>query len=187
MDSPTPTTIDRFDICLPFTLAQESPYPGDWTNVHNFSNDAHDSGGKTFMGLTQKEYDVYRKNNHMPTQDVRKITKAEGEEIYRNSYWLPHCPALAIGLDLCFFDASVNMGTTEAIKVLQAAIGVANDGDWGPKTQKALEVTTDTIIVAFSHRRSIVYQEMTGFKYFGKDWLRRTKEINAEALKMINP
>ena len=71
-------------------LAQECPYPGDWINPKNFSNDAHDPGGKTMCGIIQREYDTYRKMKGLPTQDVRKITQEEGYDIYRNSYWLPH-------------------------------------------------------------------------------------------------
>lgn len=179
---------DRFLICLPFTLAQECPHSEDWSNPKNFSNDAHDPGGKTMCGIIQREYDIYRKHEGLPTQDVRKLSESEGHDIYMTNYWFPHCPNLAIGLDLCFFDTAVNMGTTEAIKVLQAALGIDNDGDWGPATQKAVDAANArpyTAIQAFSARRHAVYQMMSGFQYFGDDWTRRTNEIEKAALKMV--
>lgn len=178
---------DRFDLCLPYTLAQEAPYPNDWTNPHNFSNDAHDPGGKTYMGIIQREYDAYRKSKNLPTQDIRKITQAEGEDIYRDSYWLPDCPNLPAGLDMCFFDSAVNEGVTEAVKILQFSIGIANDGDWGPLTTKAVAGCTNVAgaINNFTARRETVYQEMPGFKYFGDDWIRRSKSIGATALTMV--
>lgn len=181
--------MDRFLICLPFTLAQEAPFPTDWTNPHNFSNDAHDPGGKTYMGIIQREYDTYRKSKGESTQDIRHITQAEGEDIYRNSYWLPDCPNLSAGLDMVFFDSAVNEGVTEAIKILQFSLGIANDGKWGPLTSQTVSTYKNIgqAIHNFTARRKTVYQEMPGFKYFGDDWIRRSTQIGTEAVAMIEP
>lgn len=179
--------VDRFPLCLPFTLAQECPHPADWSNPRNFSNDAHDPGGKTMCGIIQREYDAYRKSQRLPTRDVRQLTQDEGGEIYRSSYWFPHCQKMLAGLDLALFDANVNEGSTEGTKILQAALGCANDGDWGPATQAAVDGITDipAAIRAFTSRRQVVYRQMSGFRYFGTDWIRRAQEIGAEALKMV--
>jgi lysozyme family protein len=178
--------IDRFPLCLPFTLAQECPVPTDWSNRHNFSDDAHDPGGKTMCGIIQREYDAYRKNHGWPVRDVRQLTQAEGEEIYRSSYWLPHCPNLPAGLDLSFFDTAVNEGSGEAIKILQVALGLKGDGVWGPATANTVAAISDVpaAIKAFTARREAVYRELRGYQYFGKDWERRSAEIGAESLKM---
>jgi lysozyme family protein len=184
----------RFLICLPYTLAQECPYPNDWTNPRNFSNDAHDPGGKTMCGIIQREYDLYRKRNSEPVRDVRQLTQAEGEEIYRTSYWNPECLKLPPGLDLLFFDEAVNTGTGEATKVLQHILGIAVDGNWGPETETAVEAINnaagiernDTVGLceAFTARRHDVYKEMIGDKYFDHAWMTRTAEIGAAALKV---
>lgn len=181
-----PDDLLRFKICLPCTLAQECPHPDDWSNAKNFSDDAHDPGGKTMCGITQREYDHYRKARGIPVQDVRDISLEEGEDIYDKSYWLPDCPTLPAGVDLCLFDAAVNQGSFEAIKILQTALGVAADGKWGPKTDAAVKAIADVpeAIRSFTARRRIVYRETRGFQYFGGDWLRRAQEIGAEALKM---
>lgn len=177
---------DRFLTCLPFTLAQECPHPNNWSDPRNFSNDKHDPGGKTMCGIIQREYDLYRKSKRLPTQDVRKLTEVEGQEIYQHGYWLPHCPNLAVGLDLCYFDAAVNMGTTEATMILQHALGASADGDWGSETQKVVSTATPVAAIkAYTARRLAVYHMMAGFRYFGGDWTRRTNEIGAEALKMV--
>lgn len=177
---------DRFPICLPFVLAQECPYPNDWGNPRNFSNDKGDPGGKTFCGIIQREYDMYRKHNGLPTRDVRELTEDEGHTIYETSYWLPHCPNLPPGLDLALFDSNVNMGSTEGTKILQAALRCANDGEWGPATQAAVDAITDvtSVIKRFGDRREVVYRMIPGFRSFGKDWLRRNQEITNQALKM---
>lgn len=186
MSDQEPADLLRFKACLPYTLAQECPHPADWSNPKNFSDDAHDPGGKTMCGITQREYDHYRKARGLPVQDVRKISRKEGEDIYDKSYWLPDCPLLPVGLDLCLFDAAVNQGSFEAIKILQAALGIAADGEWGPKTDAAVKAIANAgaVIRAFTARRSVVYRQTRGFQYFGTDWLRRSQEIGAEAFKM---
>jgi lysozyme family protein len=178
--------MDRFAACLPLTLAQECPFPNDWSNQKNFSNDPHDPGGKTFCGIIQTEYDAYRRKLGAPLRDVRQMTQAEGHDIYLNSYWLPHCPALPPGLDLQFFDEAVNTGVGEAIKVLQYVLLLEVDGKWGPKTDAAIKALKNTAayVAAFTARRKAVYREMHGFSEFGRDWTRRAAEIGAAALKM---
>jgi lysozyme family protein len=179
---------DRFEICLPFTLRQECPYPDDWENPKNFSNDSHDPGGETWCGIIQREYDAYRKAKDEPCRDVSACTQAEGYEIYRTNYWLPYCPTLPPGLDLQFFDASVNMGCVEATRILQRVLGLNVDGEWGPKTAARTAAISSRylrgVIAAFTARRSAVYRLLPGFRYFGKGWLRRAEEIGEAALKM---
>jgi lysozyme family protein len=185
--APTITsTPDRFTLCLPFTLDQEQNVPGDWSNPKNFDNDPHDPGGATMDGITQGEYDVWRKTLGLPTQAVEKIAEAEGYAIYRTSYWLPYCPHLPVGLDLQFFDAAVNQGIGEAIRILQVALGIPNDGLWEPAAAAAVAKISDVkaVIEAFTTRRLAVYRESANYEYFGTDWDRRADEIGAEALKM---
>ena len=90
-------------------------------------------------GIIQTEYDAYRKSLlGLPTQSVKLISQAEGEAIFQMSYWQPDCPQLPIGLDLSFFDSSVNMGPEEAIRILQFALNISVDGIWGPQTAGAV-------------------------------------------------
>ncbi|MFI4941184.1 MAG: glycosyl hydrolase 108 family protein [Burkholderiales bacterium] len=180
-------TSDRFEICWPYVLAQECPHPALWSNGANFSNDAHDPGGETMCGVTQREYTRFRNARGLTSQDVRKITEDEGRYIYFNSYWLPKCPSLLDGFDLCFFDPNVNEGEHQSTKILQYVLGCTIDGEWGPVTQFAFNAFRGTItelINQFTARRKAVYEEMPGFKYFGTDWLRRADEIAKAAIGM---
>ena len=182
----TPPELTRFQACLPFTLKQECPHPENWSNPHNFSNDRHDPGGATMCGIIQREYDIYRKHHNLPVRSVRLITREEGEEIYETSYWLPDCPNLPPGLDLCFFDESVNAGPHTAIKILQLALGLIADGEWGAQTSSAVRSISNVhaVINAFTGRRETYYRSLATFRYFGTDWIRRSQEIGAAALKM---
>lgn len=181
----------RFLACLPFTLAQECPMPEDWSNVRNFSNDAHDPGGQTMCGITSREYSIYRKMCGEFTQPVVKCSQSEGYQIYFENYWRPHCPFLLAGVDLVFFDASVNEGPVEATRILQYTLGVHNDGVWGPITQRAVNgigtnMSTPDFINAYTQRRKEVYTFLAGYPYFGKGWERRAAEIGQQALLMVN-
>lgn len=195
--------MSRFEICLPYVLVQEGR-PGtkvsDWVNAdgslnvdcwrdpHNFSNDAHDPGGKTFNGIEQREYTLFLKRWLYASRDVRLMTPSEGYAIYHSQYWDPHCDAMPTGFDLVFFDASVNEGDHESIMILQHVLAVTTDGDWGQQTQDAwLTKHRDNarLIDDFTNRRKEVYREMRGFQYFGTDWLRRADEQRSAAWKMI--
>lgn len=176
----------RFLACLPYTLAQECPRPNDWSNPANFSDDPHDPGGATMCGITQGEYNAYRNSLHEPEQDVQQITQSEGQAIYQANYWRPHCPQLPIGLDLSFFDSSVNMGMKQATEILQFALEIAVDGVWGPQTAGAVAGITDVdgVINAFTAQREAVYRSFSTFQYFGADWIRRATEIGEESIQM---
>jgi Glycosyl hydrolase 108 len=185
--TPAPAPSPRFEACLPDTLSQECPHPNDWSDPANFSDDPHDPGGATMCGITQSEYDTYRESLDESEQSVKLISQAEGQAIYQMSYWQPHCPQLPTGLDLSFFDSSVNMGPEEAIRILQSALNINADGIWGPQTAGAVAdiVAVKTVIEAFTARREAVYRTFSTFQFFGADWIRRATEIGNESIQMI--
>ena len=188
-------TIDdvRFNVCLPFVLQQEDNVytgsPADWDDPRNFDNDRADSGGATQCGITHIDFDEYCEARGLPPGDVQHMGQAAGETIYYTKYWLPFCHRLKPGLDLFFFDTNVNMGTHRAVMLLQASIGGLDvDGGWGPRTEAAVSALIDTdverIIRDEEGRRAAMYRSFHTFPRFGADWLRRDREIGAEALKM---
>lgn len=180
---------NRFPVCLPYVLAQEcNVYTGtdrDWINLRNYDKDPRDPGGATMCGITHFDVDEYCEAHGIHTMDVRNMGMSIGMDIYENKYWFPHCPSLPPGLDLFFFDTNVNMGR-RAVTLLQASLGVAVDGGWGPKTQAAVDGIKDVAAVIRDEegRRAATYRSFRTFAAFGTDWLRRDREIGAEALKM---
>jgi len=165
----------KFEKCLPDTLTQEGGY----------SNDAHDPGGMTMEGIIQREYDAKRRQWGLPTQWVKKISADEMRTIYYTDYWLPYCPDLPPGLDLEFFDLCVNGKQHRAVVTLQRALGVGDDGQFGPITMHRLEVCdVDAVIKGFCSERERFYHSLTTFKFFGKDWIRRSEEIEAQGEAM---
>lgn len=169
---------DRFLICLPFTLAQEG----------GNSNDLHDPGGRTHKGITQREYDAYRRRMGLPLQSDYAMSDAEVRDIYLKEYWLPDCPTLAPGLDLSFFDNAVNEGPFRAIVLLQRALAVHDDGVFGPETAAALVGrNVRATILRYAQNRENFYTSLPTFKYFGKGWLSRVHLIRDQSLEMAGP
>ena len=118
-----------FSLALKFTLEQEGGY------VDNPS----DPGGATNFGVTQKTYDAYREELKLPLQRVAHISDTDVKAIYKNLYWeKANCNLLSYRLGIVQFDTAVNFGVAGAIKFLQEALGVDQDGVWGEAAQKAL-------------------------------------------------
>lgn len=119
----------RFDYCLIFVLSREGGY------VDHKS----DRGGRTNKGITQRVYSKYRKEAGLTDRHVKDITNDEITAIYRLKYWnQAKCGLLPDPLDLYVFDSAVNHGPARAVKLLQRALGVDDDGLLGPKTIDAL-------------------------------------------------
>lgn len=169
-------TSPRFLACLPFTLKEEGGY----------SDDPHDPGGKTMEGIIQREYDRYRSAHGLPLQWVKLISNDEMQDIYFGEYWLPHCPDLPAGLDLSFFDLCVNGGPFRAIVTLQRAMGIPDDGQWGPFTAGAAKGidSVSATIRRYAAERERFYRSLKTFVYFGKGWIGRTERCLAASLAM---
>jgi lysozyme family protein len=113
-----------------------------------FVDNPDDPGGATNQGVTQAVYDRWRTEHGVPAQSVRLILPNEVAAIYQTEYWLPaHCNVLTPPLDAVVFDCAVNSGEGRAIRTLQAALGLADDGIWGPTTQAAA-LTCDPVATA---------------------------------------
>jgi lysozyme family protein len=110
----------------------------------------------TMHGIIQKTYDRWRKASGKSTQSVKDIGLEEVASIYRVLYWTKgKCDRLAEKSEIiaCIhFDACINHGVASpnnnkssgAIELLQRALGVEDDGVWGPKTWSAyIELLAD--------------------------------------------
>ena len=84
-------------------------------------DDPQDHGGRTSRGITQREYDAWRREKGMLTQDVWKAPDSDIAMIYHDEYWRPWCDGMPMGVDYLFFDMSVNGGPGRAIVLPHAA------------------------------------------------------------------
>ncbi|MET3924623.1 glycoside hydrolase family 108 protein [Devosia sp. 2618] len=145
-----------------------------------------DPGGATMKGVTLATYRRYRPG--ATKAQLRAITDAELQRIYREGYWdAVRGDDLPAGLDLAVFDFAVNSGPGRAAIYLQNIIGVAPDGKIGPITLKAVEKHSVASLIneLCSHRLAFL-ERLSTWPTFGKGWSRRVADVRAKSLSMAS-
>ncbi len=145
-----------FDQCFDKLIAHEGGY----------SNDAKDPGGETNFGISKRAY---------PQVDIKNLTRDAAKAIYKRDYWdRAQCDKLPPTLAYLLFDAAVNSGIGQAIRFLQRALGVADDGILGPLTLSMVSrADAESICARFIGQRLDFMTRLSTFDYFGKGWSRR--------------
>jgi len=110
-----------------------------------------------------------------PTLDIRGLTIEQAKAIYRRDYWdrikADQLPA-ALAVDV--FDAAVNMGVSQATRMMQRALGVTADGLIGPQTIAAAGAANpERFRRLFAAEWLGFYTDLPGWPHFGKGWVRR--------------
>ncbi len=90
-----------------------------------YSNDRHDSGGKTKFGIIEKEARQWGYNG-----DMRDLTREFASNIYYKKYWTAHrlnsiasfSPEIAMEV----FEMGVNMGSPRGVKAFQRSLNILN-------------------------------------------------------------
>jgi lysozyme family protein len=165
-----------FQASLPFVLRWEG----------GFVDHPKDPGGRTNKGVTQRVYDAWRRRQALPVRDVKLIEDAEVHRIYESGYWIPpRCDLLGEPLGLVQFDTAVNMGTGRAVRFLQKAVGVDDDGDFGPTTERAVAASDAGAIVGrYCDLREAFYRRIVQNKpsqsVFLKGWMNRLNSLRRE-------
>lgn len=124
-----------FDTAVEVVLGHEGGYV----------DDKNDPGGRTKYGISKRAY---------PHLDIKSLTIEDAKRIYKRDYWVrAKVDLLPENLRLVYFDMVVNMGTKNAVKVLQSALNgrgyeTTVDGKMGPQTLgnvKASKLSTDRV------------------------------------------
>lgn len=152
-----------------------------------YVNNPHDPGGATNFGITQRVYDAYRVSKGWGKAPVRMIGADEVEAIYRAQYWdACKCDALPPGVDYAVYDYAVNSGCVRAAKGLQRAIPTEPvDGHIGLSTIAAAKTASPgAVVLRLCAGRLGFLQALTTWKYFGKGWANRMRDVQAAALQM---
>jgi lysozyme family protein len=155
---------NNWDLCKAFTLKVEGGY------VDN----PNDKGGATKYGITQSTLTGYR-GKAVTKDDVKSLTSTEAEQIYKDLYYTPcKCDQLPTTLAIVTFDCAINSGCKQAIKLLQRALEVKDDGIIGNGTL-AVASTCDPIGVAHNAivLRLEFMQGLDSWKFFGNGWTNR--------------
>ena len=145
-----------FEQCFEKLIAHEGGY----------TEGKNDPGGETNFGISKRAY---------PQVDIKNLTRDAAKQIYKRDYWdRAQCDKLPPTLAYLLFDAAVNSGIGQAIRFLQRAIGVADDGLLGPLTLAAIQRTdSESLCARFIGQRLDFMTRLSTFDYFGKGWSRR--------------
>lgn len=129
-----------------------------------YVNNPADPGGETKFGISKRAY---------PDVEIASLTVEKAKDIYRRDFWEPLGnvdPAIKFQV----FDFAVNAGMQTAIRKLQSAIGVAEDGHWGPiSAAKLASMNVNDVLLLFAAHRLLYYTSLSSFSTFGKGWTRR--------------
>lgn len=143
-----------------------------------YSDDPRDSGnwtgGKIHSGeLRGTKYGIAA--NTFPKLDIKNLTLDQAKDIYKRNYWDKIItPDIPLNVRFTLFDMAVNSGIGFAVKILQRALCVEDDGDIGPQTLAALKANSPKLLAnRINANRLLAMTEMSGWPTFGKGWARR--------------
>lgn len=147
---------DLFSKIIDHVLAHEGGYV----------NNPRDPGGETNWGIAKRSH---------PDVNIRALTREGAIDIYRRDYWLPiQGDSLPAAAAFQVLDAAVNHGPGNAIRWLQRAAGVADDGKIGPITLAAVKAADpNDLALKFNAERLMFYASLSTFDTFGRGWTRR--------------
>lgn len=126
----------------------------------------NDPGGETKFGISKRSY---------PNVDIKNLTREGAVEIYGQDFWDPVVPkGMSPAIAFQLLDAAVNSGPTQAIRWLQRAVGVADDGKFGPISLKALQAAApEDVIMRFLAERLDFMTRLSNWPSASRGWARR--------------
>lgn len=174
-----------------------APFIQSWEG--GFANDPDDRGGATMKGITISTYTDYcrRKGKKTPTvADLKRITDQEWLDILKTMYWDPWQAdnILSQGIANICVNWGWGSGVKTAIKSVQAALGLKQDGVVGPVTLAALNKSTASYKPVYTFNRikaeraSALLQiaKKGNNEKFLNGWLRRWESFGFHRLVKAN-
>lgn len=131
-----------------------------------YVNNPKDPGGETNWGISKRSY---------PNVDIKNLTRDGAKVIYLRDFWNRiHADEMPDGVAFQAFDFAVNSGIETAVRHLQRAIGVADDGHWGPISRAAVQQQSETdTIMRLNAERLDFMTRLSNWPNAGRGWARR--------------
>lgn len=139
-----------------------------------FSDHPDDPGGATRWGVTQR---VAREFGYKG--DMRDFPVEHAKTIYKLQYWdRVRADELPKAIRYHVFDAAVNSGGGQAIRWLQRALGVADDGKIGPVTLAAANAAEpEQLKRRMLAQRLRFMTSLQNWPSFSRGWARRIADL----------
>lgn len=155
-----------FTRCIDLILSEEG----------GLSHHRRDPGGLTKYGISQRSY---------PDIDIERLTLNQAKEIYLRDYWNQiQGDLLPNGLALLMLDCAINQGVKAAIRLLQEALNLPQDGIIGPRTLDSAHAAGPDILLPFAALRAWRYEINKNEDVFGKGWFLRLFRLYTVARRL---
>jgi lysozyme family protein len=178
--------MSKFDRMFDLVAAHEGDFtnnpadPGNWTGGEVGTGTCRG----TRFGISAAAY---------PDLEIANLTLDAAKTIYRRDYWDRIAgDQLPTAVALLAFDAAINSGTSRAVRWLQQAAGVAQDGVIGPKTLEAIGKIADesdgiaALCTELLAQRLAFMTSLATWKTFGLGWARRLCRLPYEAFAIAS-
>ena len=131
-----------------------------------YVNDPADPGGETKYGVSKRAH---------PDVDIKSLTLEQAQAIYKRDYWQQaSCERMPPKIAIAVFDSAVHHGPKTAIKLLQRALKVADDGEYGRITHGTLQSrdANETLDLLLA-QRAIYLTTCPAWPTYKLGWLKR--------------
>ena len=131
-----------------------------------YVNHPLDPGGETKWGISKRSY---------PHLNIKTLTRDDAKAIYKSDFWdRIHGDEVPDGVAFQLFDFAVNSGIETAIRYLQRAVGVADDGHWGPISRTAVaNMPESDVIMRLNAERLMFMTKLSNWPVASRGWARR--------------
>ena len=131
-----------------------------------YVNNPADPGGETKWGISKRSY---------PSVNIVSLTRDQAVEIYKKDFWDKiNADQLYDGVAYQALDFAVNSGIGTAVRALQRALNVADDGHWGPITATAAKsVSESDQIMRILAERLDFMRKLKNWPTFSSGWVAR--------------
>ncbi len=166
--------MDAYSAAFRVVVGEEGGYGADPADPGNWTGGAVGAGvcRGTKYGISAAAY---------PDLDIEHLALAQAQAIYRRDYWDRVAgDSLPAPLALLVFDAAVNNGVARSAEWLQAAVGVAEDGEIGPETLGAVTAHAGdgaALCAQVLCRRWLFMTRLPTWGAFGDGWAARLSAL----------
>lgn len=131
-----------------------------------YVNNPKDPGGETKWGISKRSY---------PHLDIKGLSREQARQIYKLDFWdRINADKLYDGVAYQLFDFALHSGIEVAVRYLQRALDVADDGHWGPVSQAAANATSESdMIMGLNAERLDFMTRLGNWPNASKGWARR--------------
>ena len=131
-----------------------------------YVDDPNDPGGETQWGISKRSY---------PNVDIKNLTRDGAISIYKRDFWdVILASEMYVSIAFVALDFAVNSGIQTAIRKLQSSVGAADDGHWGPESQRLmLKFSEPDVGFLFLAERLEYRAKLKSFTLYGAGWTNR--------------